>query len=101
MVGNVLVRSVTVGTPAYDGGINVHDEIISINGYRVDPDNFDRIFKQFKDGDKIKVLVSRDDKIKELEITLKETHNSSYQLIEISNPTEKQQMIYKKWLAIN
>ena len=98
--GNVLVRSVKVGAPAYDGGINVHDEIISINGYRVDPDNFDRIFNLFKDGDNIKVLVSRDDKIKELDITLKKTHNFRYKLVEINNPTEKQQMIFKKWLAI-
>ncbi|MGA7837222.1 MAG: PDZ domain-containing protein [Ignavibacteriaceae bacterium] len=98
--GKLIVRSVEVGTSAYDGGINANDEIIALNGYRVDIDNFKKIINQFKAGDILNVTVSRDGIIKTLDVKLMAHHNYKYKLVKVDNPTEKQQMVYNKWLSI-
>ncbi len=97
---NEVVRSVVEGTSAYSGGINANDEILAINNYRVDSDNFDKIFSQYNIGDTIKVTISRDGILQDLIIPLKGYHRYKYKLIEIDNPTDKQKMIYNKWLDI-
>jgi len=98
--GKLIVRSVEVGTSAYDGGINANDEIIALDGYRVDSDNLKKIINQYKPGDVLEVTVSRDGIIKTLDVKLKTHHNYKYKLVKVDNPTEKQQMIYNKWLGI-
>jgi predicted metalloprotease with PDZ domain len=98
--GKLIVRSVEVGTSAYDGGINANDEIIALNGYRVDFDNLKKIINQYKPGDVLKVTVSRDGILKSLDVKLKTHHNYKYKLVKVEKPTERQQMIYNKWLSI-
>jgi len=97
---DMIVRSVVEGTSAYDGGINVKDEIIAINDYRVSKDNFDKVYSQHNIGDTIKVTVSRDGILKELYMPLKKYHRHKYTLIEVEKPNDKQKMIYDKWLDI-
>lgn len=95
-----IVQSVEEGTSAYDGGINVNDEIIAINDNRVNNRNFDTIFNQYDIGDTLKFTVSRDGLIKEINVPLKKYHRYKYELEKIDNPTGKQQMIYNKWLSV-
>lgn len=54
------VKYVRVNSKAEDAGINVNDEIIGINGYRVYSDNIDESINAFKQNDKFTILVSRD-----------------------------------------
>ena len=97
---DMIVQTVVDGTSAYNGGINVNDEIIALNDYRVDNDNFDGIYSQLNVGDTIKVTISRDGILQELKVPLTNIYRHKYSLIEIDNPTEKQKMIYDKWLDI-
>ena len=97
---DMIVQTVIKGTSAYDGEINVNDEIIALDNYRVNNNNFDRVYSQFNVGDTIKVTVSRDGILKELQVLLKNIHRYRYSLVEINNPTEKQKRIYDKWLDI-
>ncbi|MBW6484252.1 MAG: hypothetical protein K0B10_14490 [Vicingaceae bacterium] len=93
--GNV-VRSVKRNTMAYDGGINVNDEILALNGFRFN-DNFSEIIEDKKPGDVLEVLLSRDNLIQTLKIPLKESEFNRYL---ISSPKEKNS-VYKKWLMVN
>ena len=97
---DMIVQTIVKGTSAYDGGINVNDEILAINDYRTDNNNFDKIYSQFNIGDTLKVTVSRDGILKELYIPLKTYHRYKYNLAEVDQPTKKQKIIYDKWLDI-
>lgn len=95
-IGGNKVRNIKRNTMAYDGGINVNDEILAINGHRFD-DNFAEIIEDKKPGDVLEVLISRDNLIQTLKIPIKESEFIRYVL---TTPKEKNS-IYKKWMKAN
>lgn len=99
--GKLIVKSVVRGTSAYNGGINAEDEIISVDDYRVNNDKLTKYLLLKKPGDKIKVMVSRDDIIKNLEITLLPNESTQYVLAIQANMNETQKKVFNKWMYIN
>ncbi|MHA6247987.1 M61 family metallopeptidase [Pontibacter sp. CAU 1760] len=98
--GKVLVRGVNRGSSAYEGGLNVNDEIIAVNGYRVGSD-VDNYIERMRIGDTAEVLIVRDGKVKTLNIPLLKDNSIRYRFERIANPSKVQDKIYNKWLAIN
>jgi predicted metalloprotease with PDZ domain len=94
--GRATVNGVTRNSPAWKQGIYVNDEIIAINNFRVAGDISGFIYDK-KPGDKLNILVSRDGILRTIEITLAKNESVSYRLVKISNATEQQKFIYKKW----
>lgn len=89
-----FIKSVTRNSSAYDGGLNVDDEIIAIDGFRVNNDIADFINNK-NVGDKIAVTISRDNIIQTLNITLKERGSTYYQIFKLTKDINP---VYKKWL---
>lgn len=89
-----FIKSVTRNSSAYDGGLNVDDEIIAIDGFRVNNDIADFINNK-NVGDKIAVTISRDNIIQTLNITLKERGSTYYQIYKLTKDINP---VYKKWL---
>ncbi|WP_439883177.1 M61 family metallopeptidase [Pontibacter sp. MBLB2868] len=98
--GKLTVRSLDRGSSAYEGGINVNDEIIAVDGYRVG-DDISRFVNDRTPGEKVEVLVARDGKLIKLEVPMLPDTSVRYRFERIQNPTELQQKILKKWLAIS
>ncbi len=98
--GRVVITGVARGTSAWNGGLNVNDEIIAVDGYRAEGDVKNMIAGR-PVGEKVQVLVSRDGKLITLEIPLVQDTNVRYRFEQVENPTELQQKIYKKWLKIS
>ncbi|MCB9335229.1 MAG: M61 family metallopeptidase [Flavobacteriales bacterium] len=91
--GNII-KSVTKNSSAYDGGLNVNDEIIAIDGFRV-TDNLSDFIDSKNVGDKISITISRDNILQTIDIVLKERGNTYYQ---IYKATKDINSVYKKWL---
>jgi len=90
------ITRVTRNTSAYIGGLNVNDEVIAIDGFRVH-NNISDFIRGKNVGDSITVLFSRDNIIKELSFPLIEPRSSYYY---ISKSEEKKaNKIYQKWLT--
>ena len=70
----------------YVDGLNVGDEIISVNGFRV--------------GEVVNLLVNRSGQLRELPIKLTQNPLVSYRLEPLPNQTEKQKALYNKWMYI-
>ncbi|PRY12377.1 putative metalloprotease with PDZ domain [Pontibacter ummariensis] len=98
--GKVQVRSVSRGSSAWEGGLNVNDEIIAVNGFRVG-DDLDRYIKGFNVGDTAQVLISRDGKLQVLDIPMLKDESVRYTFEHVPNPTPLQKKIYSKWLEVN
>jgi len=98
--GKVVVRSVNRGSSAWEGGLNVNDEIIAIDGYRVDNNDLSRILSEHQVGDKLEVLVACDGTLRTLPIQLLKDSTIRYHFEEVANPTALQQEIFNKWLNI-
>ncbi len=97
--GKVMVRGVNRGSSAYEGGLNVNDEIVAINGYRVGSD-LDSFVSGLQVGDTAEVTIAREGKLQTLRFPILKDQSVRYRFEQVENPTEVQQKIYKKWLAI-
>ncbi len=65
--GRLVVSQIQRGTPAHDAGLNVDDEILAMNGFRVRADQLAVRLDQYKPGDKVALLVARRDQLLTLE----------------------------------
>lgn len=68
--GRLVVTQVRRGTPAHAAGINVDDEILAIDAFRVRPEQLDARLEQYRPGRKVSVLVSRRDELMRIDVTL-------------------------------
>ena len=102
LVKNRII-SVSRNSGAWNGGLNVHDELIAINGYRIDEEGKEmtRILSEVNVGDEVTVLISRDGVIKELRFTLPENKQADYVIEPVADATPEQIAIRNIWLSTN
>ncbi len=61
--GRLVVSQVRRGTPAHEAGLNVDDEILAIDDFRVRADQLDARMEQYVAGDRVSILVARRDRL--------------------------------------
>lgn len=93
----MIVKTVARGSSAWEGGINVSDEIIAIDGYRVE-DEIKNFISGRAIGEKIPVTVSRDGKLLTLQVPVVQDESVRYRFEQIPNPTAVQQKVLARWL---
>ena len=71
--GHIIITEIKRGTPAYDAGLNVGDELLGIDDYRVSTDGLDERLKQYRPGDKLDLLIARRDRLLTLPLIAGET----------------------------
>jgi len=85
-------------------GYKTGDEILSLNGEKMEPRNFRKIRlaweKSVKEGDKLTVEVKRNDQIVSLSATVFKVEVSKFNKIEpVKNPTDEQLKLRAAWLG--
>ncbi len=97
--GRVIVAGIPTGTPACNQGLNVNDEIIAVNGFRVSQESFPARIEETEAGTKMDILVSRSGKLRTLPIVIGAKPRQDYRLSQISDPTPLQKQIFEAWLG--
>ncbi|SIQ89432.1 M61 family metallopeptidase [Pontibacter lucknowensis] len=97
--GRTIVKTVARGSSTWEGGLNVNDELIAIDGYRVESD-ISPLISGRTIGDKVSVTVVRDGKLLELQIPIVADKSVRYRFERVEKPTAVQQKIYTKWLKL-
>lgn len=97
--GRTIVREVRRGSGAYQDGLNVGDEIVAVDQVRVG-DDLNRLVAGRPVGDTLNVLVNRAGLLRRINVTLGANPLVSYRLEPVSNPTDAQRSLYRKWLYI-
>jgi predicted metalloprotease with PDZ domain len=95
--GKKVVTNVLRGSAGWIDGINVNDELISIDGAITDPAT---MLNGKKPGDKISVVVLRDNLPLTLQVTLLRNPRVNYKVEELPTPTAEQLAVRKKWLGL-
>lgn len=99
--GKLSVVSVTRAGTAWTDGISVNDEIIAVNGNRInDQAGIDRIMANKKVGDKVDVLLSRDGLVRTLSVTLKKENKGKFRIEAAKDASTQQFVVRKKWLNL-
>ena len=97
----LMVRNVRAGTPAYEQGINANDEIVALDGMRVNLESFDARLSEKKPGDRITLTLFRNDDLRTFDIRLGGRAVAPYRILPVPNPGENQRQSYQKWLGGN
>lgn len=96
--GRITVTAVKRGTPAYDAGVNVGDEILAIDDYRVPPDGLEGRLKAYRPGEKATLLVARRERLTRLPVTFGEKPKDRWKLEARPDATPAQKAHLAAWL---
>ncbi len=97
--GRLLVSQVRRDTPGLAAGLNVDDEIIAIDNYRVRADRLENRLEQYRPGDKVTLLVARREQLTRLELTLGTEPARAWRLEVSPSASEAQQSSRGRWLT--
>lgn len=76
--GKLTISTVYSGSTAENQGLSVNDEIIAVNGYRVDKSDFESMIGQLKIGDEMDVLIARDNLMKTYHLKMEGNLKTNY-----------------------
>ena len=98
--GNKLVvRRIRSNSAAENAGLSVNDEIIGCNGYRVDKSDFEKMIGDLEEGDQLSILISREDVLYELNVTMLNYERPQYQFLLVDD--ENTNKLQKTWLSLD
>lgn len=95
-----VTRSIA-GSPAYEAGVDLDDEVLALDGTRVRSRDLQARIADMSAGAKVTLTVFRDDKIRQFEITLKNQTIPEYKVEKTKTPTDLQKAIFQDWLGID
>jgi predicted metalloprotease with PDZ domain len=96
--GRLVISQVRRDTPAAAAGLNVDDEIIAIDDFRVRADQWNTRLEQYRPGEKVVLLVARRDKLMRLDVTLGAEPPRAWRLEINPAATETQMTRQREWL---
>jgi len=96
--GQLTIRSIAAGTPAYDQGLNTGEKIVAVDGYRASQNFLQSYIGERKPGDKIKLTIFRFDSLREITFTLGTSDRKDYSFAAVDAPTEEQKKLYNQYL---
>jgi predicted metalloprotease with PDZ domain len=96
--GKLVITKVLRDSPAFEAGLNVDDEILAIDQYRVTTGNWSTRLKQYQPGESVEVMIARREHIQRLRLVLGEAPKASWKLAIVKEPSDVQKQQFKDWL---
>jgi predicted metalloprotease with PDZ domain len=96
--GRLMIVGVTRGSPAFEQGLNLNDEIIAAGGFRMNQELLTARITELAPGTKIDLLVARDGQLLMLPTVLGAQEPQDYGIERVADPTPGQKRIYEQWL---
>ncbi len=96
--GRIVISGLRRGTPAYDAGFNVDDEILAVNGFRVRAEQWPSMLENFKPGTTVEVLIARRDQLMTLRLPLEARTPESWTLEVRPDASEEQKARLAAWV---
>lgn len=105
--GKIIISTVSRDSPAWIAGLNVNDEILTMNDQRIntisDPklSEVDKFIANQRVGDQVRVLVNRDSQLLYIDVVLARNPNHKFRIAPVEATTPAQVAVMKRWLKIN
>ena len=96
--GRLVITQVQRGSPADVAGLNVDDEILAIDEFRVRADRLENRLEQYKNGEKVSVLVARREQLMRIPTTFGVEPQKAWRLEVNPSATEAQRRLLDGWL---
>jgi len=96
--GRTKVASVLSDGPAWGVGISPGDELLALDGIRVDEASLPDRLRDYRPGDTVTLAFFRRDELVDARITLVPRPNTRALLRKVPSPTSEQRRVYEDWL---
>lgn len=94
---NVVLDEVHGGGFAYSAGMSAGDELIALDGVRINNGNIKAVLGILKEGDSVKAVISRNGLVREMEVKVT-SPVPKYELARMKETTEEQNKVWNKWI---
>jgi predicted metalloprotease with PDZ domain len=95
----LVVDRVYAGSPAYEQGLNTHDQIVALDNRRVTKEFFEARIAEKKPGDLAILTIFRFDDLSSIPVKLGGLVDAPYRIVAVDNPDAEQLQIYQSWLG--
>jgi predicted metalloprotease with PDZ domain len=95
--GRLVITQVQRGSPADVAGLNVDDEILAVDEFRVRADRLENRLEQYRSGDKVSVLVARREQLVRIPMTFGTEPQRAWRLEANPSATEAQRRLLDGW----
>ncbi|HXX93447.1 MAG TPA: PDZ domain-containing protein, partial [Planctomycetota bacterium] len=98
--GPVLtIAGVVEGSPADRAGLSAKDELVALDGMKINPDEWDKRLDEREPGDRVRLTVFRSGFLRDLAVVLGRKDNVTWTLRKAKSATAAQKRIYEGWLG--
>ncbi len=97
--GSATVATVVEGSPAMDAGLYPDDELLALDGLKVDGAGLIARLEEKKPGDKARVTLFRRDRLTDVELIVGTKPADAVYLARVDRPTAEQKSAFKSWLG--
>ena len=97
--GRLMIKRIQRDSPAHKAGLNVDDEWIAINNFRIGNDWNDRL-SHYQPDDEIEALISRRGKLIRVPVRLAIKPATNWKLEPTKEPTAEQKNAFAQWLQL-
>jgi predicted metalloprotease with PDZ domain len=97
--GAATIAGVLEGSPAMNAGLYPEDELVALDGLKVDAAGLTARTEDKKPGDKVRLSVFRRERLTDVEVTLGTKPSDTVYLARVDKPTDEQKAAFKSWLG--
>ena len=94
-----VIQFVATESPAAIGGINANDELLAIDGVKIDAKTLNERLKDYQPEDTIEVTIFHQDELMTLPVTLAKPQSNRYEIAIKDNLSQVQQENLTGWLG--
>ncbi|WP_444996115.1 M61 family metallopeptidase [Aliikangiella sp. IMCC44359] len=99
--GALILNGVEKGGPAWKAGLTTDDELVAIDGFKVNHSTFKAQIAKYKPGTKIELAIFRNDKLQKRVVTLGKITKKTRKIELVESPSQAQKSYFKAWLGID
>lgn len=98
----IYIKSVDRGSGAWEAGLSANDEIIAVNGIRIDPaaKELETVLQRLSTKDTLDLMVARDALIRNIRTPIKSSDKKNFVIRRTQNATAQQRHLGNLWLSI-
>ncbi|RKH15415.1 M61 family peptidase [Corallococcus sp. CA053C] len=97
--GAATLATVPEGTPALEAGLYPEDDVVALDGWRVDGAGLIARCEDKRPGDTVKVTLFRRDRLVEVPVVLGQKPADAVWLQRVERPTDAQKAAFQAWLG--
>jgi predicted metalloprotease with PDZ domain len=95
----VVVRAVYANSPGAKAGLDIGDQILAVNGFRVGADDFQARIQDVAPGDTVTMALFRRDELRTVRVIVEREPVPQYSVAQIEQPDALQRSIFESWIG--